>query len=113
MLLPSDTTTMRRSLNAWFASNRLSPLVVGEFDDGATLAAFGRADFGVFPVPSIIEDEVKDELGVSIVGRAEAVKESYYAISLQAKLQHPAVVAVCEMAKRELFADARAKSPGY
>jgi LysR family transcriptional activator of nhaA len=103
MLLPSDTTTMRRSLNAWFASRKISPLVVGEFDDGATLAAFGRSELGIFPAPSIVEDEVRDELGVAVVGRAETVRERYYAIATEAKLQHPAVVAICNSARHELF----------
>lgn len=107
MLLPSDTTTMRRSLNAWFTARKISPLVVGEFDDGATLAAFGRADFGIFPVPSIMEDEVRQELGVAVVGRPESVRERYYAISLEAKLKHPAVVAVCEAARHELFREGK------
>jgi LysR family transcriptional activator of nhaA len=107
MLLPADTTTMRRSLNVWFAARKISPLVVGEFDDGATLAAFGRADFGIFPVPSIVEDEVRQELGVAVVGRAETVRERYYAISVEAKLQHPAVVAVCDAARHELFGDGK------
>lgn len=107
MLLPSDTTTMRRSLNAWFTARKISPLVVGEFDDGATLAAFGRADFGIFPVPSIMEDEVRQELGVAVVGRPESVRERYYAISLEAKLKHSAVVAVCEAARHELFREGK------
>jgi LysR family transcriptional activator of nhaA len=103
MLLPSDTTTMRRSLNTWFTARKISPLVVGEFDDGATLAAFGRSELGVFPVPSIVEDEVREELRVAVVGRADTVRERYYAIATDAKLQHPAVIAVCDAARHELF----------
>jgi len=37
------------------------------------------------------------------VGRAETVRERYYAISVEAKLQHPAVVAVCDAARHKLF----------
>ncbi len=103
VLLPTDGTAMRRALSLWFDSLRVHPVVVAEFDDGATMASFGRAGAGVFPAPSVVEDEVCRELSVEVVGRSDKLRERYYAITTEARLQHPAVVAVREAARNELF----------
>ena len=103
VLLPTENTVMRRGLDMWFESHRVHPLVVGEFDDAATMASFGRAGLGVFPVPRVVEREVRREQDVRVVGRTEQVRERYYAITVQAKLQHPAVVAIREGARHQLL----------
>lgn len=94
MLLPTEHTAMRRSLNLWFESLRIHPAVVAEFDDGATMASFGRAGAGVFPAPSVVADEVCQEHAVAIVGRSEKLRERFYAITTEAQLQHPGVAAI-------------------
>jgi LysR family transcriptional activator of nhaA len=38
-----------------------------------------------------------------VVGRADAVRNRFFAISVERKLKHPAVVAICETARHELF----------
>jgi LysR family transcriptional activator of nhaA len=38
------------------------------------------------------------------LGRTDAVRSRFYAISVERRLKHPAVVAICETARRELFA---------
>jgi len=103
VLLPTENTAMRRALGLWFDAQRVHPVVAGEFDDSATMTSFGRAGLGVFPAPSVVELEIRREYGVRLVGRTDAVRERYYAITGQAKLEHPAVVAVREAARKELF----------
>src|SRR5687768_649917 len=102
LLLPSDHTQLRRGLNLWFDSKRIHAVVVGEFDDSALMFWFGRTGAGVFPAPSIMEREIQRELGVRLLGRAVDVRERFYAISVEATLKHPAVVAVCEAARNAL-----------
>ena len=102
MLLPTDHTAMRRSLNLWFDRRRIHPVVVGEFDDSATMFSFGQSGAGVFPAPSIVAAQIQNERGVRLVGEADKVRERFYAISLEEKLKHPAVVAICESARRRL-----------
>ena len=102
LLLPSDHTQLRRALNLWFDSKRIHPVVVGEFDDSALMFWFGRTGAGVFPAPSIMEREIQGELNVRLLGRAADVRERFYAISVEAKLKHPAVVAVIEAARHAL-----------
>ncbi len=102
-LLPTDNTAMRRALNQWFDNEKIQPVIVGEFEDSALLNVFGQLGKGLFAVPSAIDDEVQKQYGVRLVGRLGDVRESFYAISVERKLKHPAVIAICESAKKELF----------
>lgn len=102
MLLPTDHTQLRRALANWFDARRVQPLVAGEFDDSALMFWFGQSGAGIFPAPTVMEKSIQKELGVQVVGRAGEVRERFYAITIEAKLKHPAVVAVCEAAKRLL-----------
>jgi len=102
VLLPTDHTQVRRSLNAWFDSKRIHPIVAAEFDDSALMFWFGQSGLGAFPAPSMMEAKLQRDLGVKLIGRAPDVRERFYAISMEAKLKHPAVVAVCETARRVL-----------
>jgi LysR family transcriptional regulator, transcriptional activator of nhaA len=103
VLLPVEGSVVRRSLGQWFDAQGIRPNVVGEFEDGALLKAFGAAGAGVFPSPAVIEKEVRRQYDVQVVGRVDAVRERFYAISPERRLKHPAVVAVCEAAREELF----------
>src|SRR3954471_8884653 len=95
LLLPSDHTQVRRSLNAWFDAKRIHPVVAGEFDDSALMFWFGRTGHGVFPAPTVIEADIRREMGLELVGRLRDVRERFYAITLEEKPKHPAVVAIC------------------
>ncbi len=104
ILLPAEGTTLRGTLEQWFDSLEIRPIIVGEFEDSALLKAFGQAGVGVFAVPSVIQDEVGRQYGVEPIGVIEGVVERFYAISLERKVRHPAVAAVCIAAKSVLFA---------
>jgi LysR family transcriptional activator of nhaA len=98
-LLPALDTYPQRLLEGWFEDNNIVPLVVGEFDDSGLLKAFGEQGVGIFPAPSVIEDEVCRQYAVQVVGRtANAVRERYYAILADRKQTHPGVRAVIESA---------------
>jgi LysR family transcriptional activator of nhaA len=102
LLLPSDHTEVRRSLNVWLDSKRILPVVAGEFDDSALMFWFGQSGAGVFPAPSIIEAQVQRDFNVKLIGRSKEVRERFYAISLERELKHPAVIAVCNGARKAL-----------
>jgi LysR family transcriptional activator of nhaA len=103
LLLPTDNTTMRRTLDHWFEAEGLRPRVVGEFEDSALLKVFGQEGLGLFVVPTIIEDEVQRQYGVDILGRVEPIRERFYALTVNRRLRHPAVVAMSEAAQQVLF----------
>ena len=104
ILLPAEGTILRGALEQWFDSLEIRPMVVGEFEDSALIKVFGHAGVGVFAVPSVIQDEVGRQYGVEPIGLAEGIVERFYAISLERKVRHPAVAAVCVAAKSVLFA---------
>lgn len=104
VLLPGESAVLRRGLDDWFDGRGIRPVVAGEFDDSALLKVFGQAGVGFFAVPAVIEEEVARQYGVEPIGGTDEVFERFYAISAERRVRHPAVAAVCEAARSELFA---------
>lgn len=104
VLLPLENLTLRRGLNQWFDAIGVRPRVVAEFEDSALLGVFGGDGEGLFAAPTVVEDEVASQYRVHVVGRTTAVKERFYAISVERKLKNPAAVAISEGARQDLFA---------
>jgi LysR family transcriptional activator of nhaA len=77
---------------------------MGEFEDSALIKAFGQAGKGIFASPSAIERQIRQQYKVSVVGQAEDLQEHFYAITVERRLKHPAVLAISEGAKQRLFA---------
>lgn len=102
-LLPAENAALRRPLEQWFEAQGIRPRVVGEFQDSALLKTFGQSGAGLFAAPAVTEKEVRRQYGVAVVGRAESVVERFYAISVERKLKHPAVVAIVDGARGQLF----------
>ncbi len=103
LLVPGEGTVMRGRLLRWLESQHIRPRIVGEFDDSALMKSFGGGGAGIFPAPSAIAGEVVRQHGVIDVGGTEAVQEQFYAISVERRLRHPAVVAISEAARDSLF----------
>jgi LysR family transcriptional activator of nhaA len=106
-LLPLENTASRRSLEDWFERKNLRPRIVGEFQDRALLQEFGQAGRGLFAAPAAVEREIRHRYGVSVAGRTAEVRESFYAITVERKLKHPAVVAISDAARTRLFTEPR------
>jgi LysR family transcriptional regulator, transcriptional activator of nhaA len=104
VLLPSGASTFRRALDEWFESHSVRPVVVAELDDLALASAFGEAGKGVFAAPDVLAKEIRKRHGVQLVGRAPAVRQRFYAISVERKIKHPGVAAICEVARKHIFA---------
>ncbi|MEQ1947747.1 MAG: transcriptional activator NhaR [Bryobacteraceae bacterium] len=103
MLLPIDGSSLRHALEQWFETNDIRPNIAGEFKDSALLKTFGQEGIGVFPGPTAIEKEVKEHYKVQTIGRLADVAERFYAISVERKLKHPAVIAISEAARERIF----------
>ncbi|HEX2061668.1 MAG TPA: transcriptional activator NhaR [Thermoanaerobaculia bacterium] len=103
MLLPAQSTQLRRALELWLDSTGIAPKRVGEFDDLALMTTFGRAGTGVFPAPAAIEDEIERQYNVRVVGRLPEVKERFYAVSAERRIKNPIVSAITSAARHEVF----------
>lgn len=103
MLLPTSNTVLRRSIDAWLDETGVRPRVVAEFEDSALMKVFGERGEGVFPGPTVIEREIRDHYDVAVLGRVEAIRERFYAISVERRIKHPAVLQITESARARLF----------
>jgi LysR family transcriptional activator of nhaA len=103
MLLPTRNTLVRRSLDQWFDAQGIRPRIAGEIEDSALLKTFGQAGLGLFVGTSAIEAEICRQYKVRRIGRLEAVKERFYAITPERRTKHPAIVAITKEARQELF----------
>ncbi len=103
MLLPLEMTAVRQSLERWFESLNIKPMIAGEFEDSALLKEFGQMGDGIFAAPFIVEKQVQSKYNVDVVGRTDAVRERFYAISFERIIKHPAVTAISDVARQSLF----------
>ena len=103
ILMPSSGSNLRRSLETWFDRHSIEPQVVAEIDDRALMKAFGERGAGVFTTPTAVEQDVLNKYEVEVIGRTEEIKERFYVISPERRIKHPAVTAVTEAARKELF----------
>lgn len=103
MLAPWHDSSTRRVLDQWLARKGIRPVIVAEFEDSALQDSFGVRGLGVFPAPTAIEAELKRQYGLRVLGRTEEVEVAFYAVSADRRLRHPAVAALVERARAELF----------
>jgi LysR family transcriptional activator of nhaA len=104
MLLPLENLTLRRALGHWFDRQEVKPRVIAEFEDAALLNVFGGDGLGIFPAPTVIAAEITRQFGVELLGEIPDVRERFYAVSAERRLKHPAVVAISDVARHEVFA---------
>jgi len=104
LLLSTENTSVRRGLDQWLDERDIRPRVEAEFEDSALLKAFGQAGAGLFAAASAIEDDIKKMYGVHIVGRIPDVRERFYAITAERRMQHPIVERIRDAAREQLFA---------
>ena len=103
VLLPLEGAALRRGLDQWFEVEGLHPRIVGEVDDSALLKSFGQQGIGFFAAPSPLAKEIERQYQVQRLGVAAGVRERVYALTLDRRLRHPAVVAISEAAKHRVF----------
>jgi LysR family transcriptional activator of nhaA len=103
ILMPTTDTSLRRALEQWFAAAGLRPTLAAEFEDPALLKTFGEKGDAVFAAPTAVEEEVLRSPGLAVVGRTDAVRERFYAITIERRLTHPAVAAITSAARAHMF----------
>jgi LysR family transcriptional activator of nhaA len=102
-LMPMRGTPLRRELERWFDRHGLEPQIRGSFDDSALVKVFGQSGVGVFVGPSVIEQEIRAQYDVAVIGRTDEIVERFYAISVERRLKHPGVIAISSAARQDLF----------
>jgi LysR family transcriptional activator of nhaA len=100
LLIPGEDSALRAPLLRWLERRGIQPVIVGEFNDSALMSAFGQAGAGAFPVPLTTAREVMRQYEVVELGQTQDIRERFFAISVERRLSHPAVLAVSEAARR-------------
>jgi LysR family transcriptional activator of nhaA len=102
-LLPMANTGLRRSIEKWFHANGIRPRLVGEFEDPALLHVFAFHGLGFIPVATLVAKEAATRFGFGFVGRTDACRQRFYAITPERRLTHPIVTAITSGARKRLF----------
>ncbi len=102
-LLPGEDAAIRPRLLQWFDEHDIRPRIVGEFDDSALMNSFGQTGTGLFVAPTATAAYLCKQYRVRAIGQAAAVKEQFYAITTEQRLEHPAVVALSRAAREDIF----------
>jgi LysR family transcriptional regulator, transcriptional activator of nhaA len=102
-LLPTTQSMIRRGLDTWFQQQDVRPSVTGEFADSALLKVFGQNGFGLFAAPTVLSAEVQQQYSVQIVGHVPDIRQQFFAVSAERRLEHPAVSAIARAARMRLF----------
>ena len=105
LLMPREGTTLRRSVDQWMTTLDVSVHVVGEFDDTALMKVFAEAGLGFVPAPSVIESDLAEKFRLYPLCPIIGATESFYAISIERRLRHPAIAAITDLARQRLFGD--------
>ncbi len=103
MLIQGAAASVRQQLEGWLTQHQIQPRIIGEFDDGALMTAFGREGRGVFMAPTVLEAETVAQFGVEVIGRTDELVEEFFAVSIERRITHPCVVAITDAARAQLF----------
>jgi LysR family transcriptional activator of nhaA len=85
VILPMRGFAMRESIDAWLTQQGLEPLVVAECSESALVKTLGASGMGMFPVPSIVADQVCSQYAVTVVGRQAGETERYMLVTHQSQ----------------------------
>lgn len=105
ILMPAAGTSLRNHLERWFVEEDVHPIIVAEFDDSALSKMCGQEGRGIFCGPTVVEKEICKQYDAKTIGRTEDFKERYYALTVERKIRHPGAVAICDRARKRLFAE--------
>jgi LysR family transcriptional activator of nhaA len=93
-LLPSENTTLRRALEAWFRRMDVRPRVVAEFEDLALMKVMAAEGRGFIAVPSVAVEDALQHYGFQAIGVSEECRIQFHAITAERRIAHPGVAAI-------------------
>jgi LysR family transcriptional regulator, transcriptional activator of nhaA len=103
LLIPGEDVAIQPKLLNWLEQRHVRANIVGEFDDGALMKAFGQAGAGLFVAPSAMQKDICNQYKVNVIGEIDEVTEQVYVITTERRLTDPAVVAISKIAKQDIF----------
>lgn len=102
-LLPTENTSMRMALETWFSAHNIEPKVVAEFEDSALLKVVAADSDAFFAVHTAAAAEAVERYGCKAIAEVPECRTNFYAITVERRIKHPAVVALTEHAHTKIF----------
>ncbi len=103
LLLPTQNTILRRSVEQWLEEQTFDANVVAEIEDSALLKILATQGLGLAPVADAVLKDVEQQYDLHPVGPLRGVQMQFFAISVERRVTHPAVRAIAEAARDRLF----------
>lgn len=103
LLLPTQNTVLRRSVEQWLEEQSFDANVVAEIEDSALLKILATKGLGLAPVADAVLKDVEQQYDLHPVGPLNGVQMQFFAISVERRVTHPAVRAIAEAARDRLF----------
>lgn len=102
-LMHGNNCALRHTLDRWWNDHDIRPRVVAEVEDVALVQVLGQQGMGLFAAPSVVEKQIRRDVGVICLGRLPQVREQFFAVSMERKLKHPGVLAIQQAARQKVF----------
>lgn len=103
LLLLSECSAAAQALDAWLESRHIRPDVIGRFDSFSLARVLADSAEGILAAPQLIEPELQQRYGMQAIASIAELKTQLYAISLERKIQHPGVAAICNAIRDKLL----------
>lgn len=104
MVVHTLDSATRRKLDGWLLENNLHPRLVAQVQDSALIKVMGHSGVGAFVAPTVIRAEIETQYQVRAVGELSGLQETYFAITAERRIRHPALAAITQQARSELLA---------
>jgi LysR family transcriptional regulator, transcriptional activator of nhaA len=98
-LLPASNSSAGRTIMRWFESLKVQPRVLAEFEDLALMKAVASDGKGFVALPTAELDEARRHYGFREIGRTKTAGETFYAITAERRITHPAVAEITKAAQ--------------
>jgi len=98
-LMPAGQLGLRQDVDRWCEEMEIWPEIRAEISDSALLKTFGAEGIGFFLAPRMVQDVITKQYGVDALGVIEGIREKFYLLSAQRKVNHPALMAILDHAK--------------
>ncbi|MBM4063112.1 MAG: LysR family transcriptional regulator [Planctomycetes bacterium] len=101
-VLPLDDSELRREFEAWRRAAGVAVEVAAEVEDSALARQFAGAGLGFVLAPAVLARDLARR-GLVAAGELPEVRCRYFAVTVERRVKHPAVVRLLAAAREDLF----------